>query len=537
MTRFGIPFWRSAPFIRILIPFVAGILGGYYLSPGLEWVIFIFFLSLAYIALSNYFSFTAAYHLQWVRGAAINIVFACLGTWLIWQRDITHHPQWAGKRLTQSKAVRCIISEPFIGKPRSFKTTAKLTAIDLNNTWHPVTGNAILYFSVADSNSLPQEGDEIIITKNWQPIRNPPNSDFDYERYCAFRDIHFQVYLKPKEYTRTGKTIKNIFYAVIQQMQRSVLSVFRRWVPGQKELGVAEALLIGYRDDLDKDLTKAYSNTGVVHIIAISGLHLGMIYGLLLAVLKPFRRKKGYQVLKPLIILLVLWGFSLLAGAAASILRSVVMFSFIVIGESLQRKTNILNTMAASAFCLFLYDPYFLWDVGLQLSYTAVLSIVLFMKPVYQLLFFENRLLNAIWQLNAITLSAQILTLPVVLYYFHQFPVLFLFTNFIAVPLSGIILYAEIAMLVFAAIPFLNMVTGKLISFLIAALNGFIERSNNLPFAVISDIRVSVLQSLLLYGIIASLATWLMQKKPKAFLAAVVFIACTCLSLSWDKIT
>jgi competence protein ComEC len=206
----------------------------------------------------------------------------------------------------------------------------------------------------------------------------------------------------------------------------------------ETETGVAEALLIGYRDDLDKDLVRAYSNTGVVHIIAISGLHLGMIYGLMLLLLKPFRKYKWMRWAKPLLILLVLWGFSLLAGAAASILRSVVMFSFIVIGESLGRKTNIYNTLAASAFCLLVYNPYFFWDVGFQLSYTAVLSIVLFMKPVYQWLYFKNKLLNAIWQLNAITLAAQVLTLPVILYYFHQFPNLFLFTNFVAVPLIGI---------------------------------------------------------------------------------------------------
>jgi competence protein ComEC len=117
--------------------------------------------------------------------------------------------------------------------------------------------------------------------------------------------------------------------------------------------------------------------------------------------------------------------------------------------------------LAASAFCLLVFNPYFFWDVGFQLSYTAVLSIVLFMRPVYQWFYFKNKLLNALWQLNAITLAAQILTLPIILYYFHQFPNLFLFTNFIAVPLSGFILYGELVLLLVWKIPFLNLYTGK----------------------------------------------------------------------------
>jgi competence protein ComEC len=306
--------------------------------------------------------------------------------------------------------------------------------------------------------------------------------------------------------------------------RNKVLSIFRERVPGETEVGVAEALLIGYRDDLDKDLVRSYSNTGVVHIIAISGLHLGMIYGLMLLILKPFHKHRWMRWGKPLLILFVLWGFSLLAGAAASILRSVVMFSFIVVGESLGRRTNIYNTLAASAFCLLVFNPYFFWDVGFQLSYTAVLSIVLFMRPVYQWFYFKNKLLNAVWQLNAITISAQVLTLPIILYYFHQFPNLFLFTNFIAVPLSGFILYAELLLLLVYKIPLLNMYTGKTISFLINLMNVVIEQTARLPFSVIDNIQLNLLQTVILYISIAYLACWLLQKKCSALLAGTGFL-------------
>ena len=228
---------------------------------------------------------------------------------------------------------------------------------------------------------------------------------------------------------------------------------------------------------------------------------------------------------KPLIILAVLWLFSLLSGAAASILRAAVMFSFIVIGESFDRRTNMYNTLAASAFCLLIYNPYFLWDVGFQLSYTAVLSIVLFMKPVYKWFYLKNKLLNSIWQLNAITLSAQVLTLPIILYYFHQFPNLFLFTNFVAVPLSGFILYGELLLLVISKIPLLNIFTGKTVWFLITQMNGFIERTDRLPYAVSGNIQVSLLQTILLYVSIFLFAWWLLQKKKRALLTGLGFLS------------
>ncbi|MDB5211906.1 MAG: ComEC/Rec2 family competence protein [Sediminibacterium sp.] len=429
-------------------------------------------------------------------------------------QNIENDAAWIGNHISKATAISVLLQEPLTAKPNSYKALAKVDAVLVNGEWAMVKGNLLMYFKKDSIAPALQYGSQIIIQKPLQAITNPGNpGGFDYKQYCAQQDIHYQVYLQPKDYFITGKVLKNSLTELLINTRSNVLSIFRKWVPGETEAGVAEALLIGYRDDLDKDLVRSYSNTGVVHIIAISGLHLGMIYGLMLLILKPFRKQKWMRWAKPLLILFVLWGFSLLAGAAASILRSVVMFSFIVIGESLGRRTNIYNTLAASAFCLLVYNPYFFWDVGFQLSYTAVLSIVLFMKPIYQWFYFKNKLLNAVWQLNAITISAQVLTLPIILYYFHQFPNLFLFTNFIAVPLSGFILYGELLLLLVCKIPFLNVYTGKVVSFLINQMNAVIERTARLPFSVIDNIQVSLLQTIALYIAIGYFAWWLLQKK------------------------
>ncbi len=526
MRHYGKQFWRSVPFIRLLIPLTAGILAKQYAGFSFWIINAIAVLSFIIFCVVNYLPIARKYQLRWLSGLCTNLLMFCFGAALIYFQNIEHDSQWIGHHSTNNKPILVTLQEPLAEKTNSLKALARVESVMAGEQWKTVKGKILIYFK-KDSTAFPlQYGSQLIITKKLQPITNSGNpGSFDYKQYCAFQNIHFQVYLQPNDYRILPGLKQNLLTKFLINARNSVLSIFRKWVPGQKETGVAEALLIGYRDDLDKDLVQSYSNTGVVHIIAISGLHLGMIYGLLILLLKPFRKQKWIRVAKPLIILSVLWGFSLLAGVAASILRSAVMFSFIVMGESLGRRTNIYNTLAASAFCLLVFNPYFFWDVGFQLSYAAVLSIVLFMKPIYRLIYFENKLLNAIWQLNAVTLSAQVLTLPLILYYFHQFPNLFLFTNFVAVPLSGFILYGELLLLIVSAIPFLNLYTGRCISFLIAQMDGIIERTDRLPFAVTDNIGVSLAQTVLLYFAIGYLAWWVMQKKKSGLITALIFIS------------
>jgi competence protein ComEC len=525
MRQYGKPFWASVPFLRLLLPLVTGILIGFYNSPSLSAIFSIGTCSLLFFILSRFLSIAKKYSTRWLTGICIHLLLVCIGILLIYTNDIRHQPNWVGNYKDSSETFLITVQEPLTEKEKSYKTTGNTEAVLVNGQWKKLTGKLFVYFRKDSMPNNIQYGSQLIIHKNLQYISNSGNpGGFDYRQYCAFQNMYHQVFLQREDFQLSAVSHRNIFTDGLFRARNNVLSVLKKYIPGEKEIGVAEALLIGYRNDLDKTLVQSYSNTGVVHIIAISGLHLGMIYGLLILLLKPIRKKKWSRWLKPLIILIVLWVFSLLTGAAASILRSAVMFSFIVIGESLSRRSNIYNTLAASAFCLLLYNPLFLWDVGFLLSYTAVLSIVLFMKPIYQWFYIENKLLRTIWQLNAVTLSAQVLTLPLILFYFHQFPNLFLFANFIAVPLSGFILYGELVLLICATIPVFNSITGKIVSFLIAQMNGYIERTSSLPFSVTDNILVSIPQTIALYLFISFMALWLLQKNTKAFCTALFFL-------------
>jgi competence protein ComEC len=327
------------------------------------------------------------------------------------------------------------------------------------------------------------------------------------------------VYLKPGEFELLTSKKEKWFRKFIYSTRDNVLTILRKYIRHEKELGLAEALLIGYKNDLEQSLVQSYTNTGVVHIIAISGLHLGLIYWLLGILLRPLQKSKRLKWVRPLLIITGLWLFSLLAGAQPSILRSALMFTFIVLGDTFLRKTSVYNTMAVSAFVLLCINPFYLWDVGFQLSYAAVLSIIIFMRPVYNWFYIPNKMLDFIWKLNAVTIAAQVLTVPVGIYHFHQFPNLFLLTNFVAVPLSSIILLGEILLCCMAVIPPLATVTGKLLSFLIHIMNSYIEKIETIRFSLWDGLQISMAQALLLFVLSASVSYWLMEKQKKGLIA------------------
>jgi competence protein ComEC len=216
----------------------------------------------------------------------------------------------------------------------------------------------------------------------------------------------------------------------------------------------------------------------------------------------------------------------LLTGGSASILRAAVMFSCIVIGQNFGKRSSIYNSLAASAFLLLCFNPYFLWDVGFQLSYLAVAGIVIFQKPIYHLSYIKNKWLNNVWQLTTVSLAAQVLTFPVCLYYFHQFPTLFLFTNILLVPFSSLILFVEIFLVAFSWAPFVGALAGKLTWWLVWLMNKTILWFNNLPFSVWDGISVSSVATILLYGVVVCAGYWLLNKNKTAFKLSLLMLFC-----------
>ncbi len=522
--------WHKAPFVRLLTAFAAGILLQWYLPlPALTW--WVAFGST--LLLTAAFSFTGIgfrFRFGAAAGALLFLLVLATGALRVWQQDVRTAAGWIGHHYQPGDFAAITIEEPLVEKTASYKALASVTTLYRGKKSIAVSGKIILYFKKDSLAPTLGYGNQLLLSGNLQPIKNAGNpGSFDYKTYSLFKGITHQANIRAGDYVvLPGKEI-NWFWQAIFTTRAWVLAALRQFIPGQKEQALAEALLIGYRDDLDKNLVQAYSNTGVVHVIAISGLHLGIIYWLLLRLTWPLKRTARLRWLRVFLIIGGLWLFSLLAGAGPSVLRSALMFSLVALGEASSRKTNIFNTLSFSAFVLLLINPFLLWDVGFQLSYAAVLSIVLFFRPIHHLLHLPNKAANFVWTIAAVTVAAQLLTLPISIYHFHQMPFLFLIANVVAVPLSTVVLIGLIFLCSLAFWPAAAGAAGMALAATIRFMNGYIEGLDRLPFATWNYLSITVLQTSLLILFSAAACFWLMEKQRRfaymAFTSLALFMA------------
>ena len=512
--------WNRAPFIRLLACFMAGIISQYAVGFDLflirGGICISFFLLVIYSFLSTNIKFRFATS----SGVCLQFLVFCTGLMVLCKKD----------QLTDSRqnpehepAFSLIsLEEPLEEKSNSYKALASLHDMPDRYQVHN-TGRIIIYLKKDSMARQLGYGSRILVRKNFQEIKSSGNpGSFDYRQYCFRQGITHQLYLAPGDYLLVEGNSGNEFSAFLFGCREWVVNLIRKYIKGKKEQGLAEALLIGYKQDLDKDLVQAYAETGVVHVIAISGLHLGLIYWLLVVLTGFLNKTKWLALLRLLFILAALWIFSFLAGAQPSVLRSALMFSFLAGAAVFSRHTQVYNTLALSAFVLLCINPYWLWDAGFQLSYTAVLSILLFYRQIYNWFYFPNKLLDLVWKLMAVTLAAQILTLPVSVYHFHQLPLLFLLTNVLAVPLSSLILLGELLLCCLAGLPWCAGMLGSVLEWMIRFMNEYIERLAGLPFALWPDLSISLPQALLFAFTLIGFCSWLISKK-KMILYACLF--------------
>ncbi|MEO7960583.1 MAG: ComEC/Rec2 family competence protein [Ginsengibacter sp.] len=516
--------WKNAPFLRLLVPFVAGIMVQYYLP-------FSFYSTLAFLGccVTGILSFTFLplfYHFRWpwVRGAFISLAIVAAGMLITWNKDVRNHKEWYGHYLDSGVTIMATLIEPPAEKARSLKALSRVEFIIQNDSVRKVDGQVLLYFAKDSIKEPPEFGDTILCSVNLQPIKNSGNPGaFDYVRYAAFHQLYHQAYVKKQDWIFKNHGNKLTYKSAIFSVRRKVRNIIYTYIPGMNEKTIAAALLIGYKVDLDKDLVQAYSNAGVVHLIAISGLHMGIIYGILFWLLSKMSFLKNQRVVRNVLIIFCLWAFAFITGGAGSVLRSAFMFSFIALGLAINKRSSIYNSMAASAFLLLVYNPFLLWDVGFQLSYLAVLGIVLCQKHISNWFFFKNKILQAAWRLSAVSIAAQIFTFPVSLFYFHQLPLLFIVANLVAIPLTIIALWLCIILIVVSPISSFAFFVGKIISMIISVINYSVEIINNVPFSLWDQIKINVTETLLLYGIICMLLHALLKKSKVSLQIALLF--------------
>ena len=281
---------------------------------------------------------------------------------------------------------------------------------------------------------------------------------------------------------------------------------------------------MGYRDLLDNELLKSYSAAGVIHILSVSGLHVGLLVLVAMWFLNLLAIPEKFQWVKYLLVIVLVWAFACITGLSPPILRAAVAGSFILTGKMLRRDMHPLNGLAASAFFLFIINPFWLFDIGFELSYVAVAGIILLYPAFYRLLYIPWRAVDWLWQSAALSLAATIATLPLTLYYFHQAPVYFILSNLIVIPLSSLIMLAGALLLVLSPFHWLAVFVAKFVWWLVNIMDGCINFIGQLPMSRIKDIAILKEEAVLLGVVIVFFVLFVqLQKSPLLIVSLFVF--------------
>ncbi len=299
---------------------------------------------------------------------------------------------------------------------------------------------------------------------------------------------------------------------------------------------MADGILLGHRADIDIELYNAFAYTGILHILSVSGLHVGIIYGMLVFFLSFIKdRNKKIKIAKFLFIFCFIWLFAFVTGFSAACVRAAFLFSLLNYGKLSKENVSNLNLLAGAAMLQLLIDPNNLFDLGFQLSYLAMLGLFIFAKPIYTSYYHPNKLIDWTWKLWSASIAAQLFTVPLSIYYFGNFPTYFLFANIFAIPLSAIILWLCVLLVMFSFIPFLSTILGSINSLVISLFIQLTYFFSNLPLGKLFNLYLSKWQLLILFIAILYLVFFVIQRKAKYILVTLsLFIVTIFISYAYN---
>jgi competence protein ComEC len=516
------------PVIVLLLPFLAGIYGALFcLNTNNIFVLTVLsVLSLLFIGLNLVYTRLRVYKARWLGGILISAILFLLGWFVTIQRNELNKADHFSKKPAQ-QFIAVITSEPKV-KDDLVRFTADVKQSINSGQAYKTSGTLLISIKDELAKNL-FYGEELLIPAKYAPVDPPYNpGEFNYKKYLANKNVHYQAFFYPKQYKiiTAGKGNPVIAYAL--QLRQNLVNKLKANMRDTTAIAVASTLILGYKADLSNDILQAYSKTGTIHILSVSGGHVAIIYLLLGWMLSFLNGYKRGRIFKAIAIIALIWAYALLTGFSPAVCRAAVMISLVITGKTYSRYINNLNLLAASAFALLLYDPFLLTDVGFQLSYLAVGGLVVFQPIVYNWLNFKNRIANKIWLVCSVSIAAQVITFPLSAYYFHQFPVYFLLSNLlIAIPIM-VIMYSGLLLMMLPQMPNVSKALGYVLEQSILLMNkalAFIEHS---PYASIGKIWLNIFEYLLLYAIIILLFYFLYDKKKwliKATLACMLVLS------------
>ncbi len=515
---------HEIPFVRLLVPLLAGIALGSAVDVSIEGLWLGLLLGGSGIVWLG--GQKQAFRYRWVYGSVVAAWLLAAGYWHVVERDERRLPEHFTKICPNAIAFVGIVNDA-PDKGGKVKIPLRIeAAAERSGEWRACEGYLLLFLDPTPEAEALRYGDRAWVTASATPTEPPKNPGaFDYQCYLHYRNLHYQAFVRDSAAFGLidrghGNWLRRTAYA----WRERLLLMLREYFPTQDEYAVASALLLGYKEDLSEELRTTYAQTGSMHALAVSGTHVGLVYAALYFLIRRIPWRGGWKRWGDMVLVLLgIWVFALITGASPSVLRASMMFTLFLVGKALYRQASTWNVLGATAFILLLYNPYNLFDLGFQLSFAAVAGIVGIMPVLQRYLPRLPRRLDGAWAVLLVGIAAQLGTLPLSLYYFHQFPVYFWLAGWVVILGGALYMWgAGVLLVLHPLLPQVAEVLGAGLYYGLWGMNQVLRFIQHLPGSVVQGIWLSGVAVVSLYVSIAFGAAGVFYHRPRWLLTALV---------------
>jgi competence protein ComEC len=515
--------WARIPFVRITLFFISGIALAlahpeYHLAASVLLATNFLLLIGLVIAKSQ-----LLIKLNTIYGLAISLSFVAMGYLTLWlnsdsfnRQHILYH---SGLEVMEVE-VRSAPEE----KTKSLRILSRVIRVKDSMQWHNATGKLLIYLEPGAE--VPEFGDHLIVKGRPARVKPPANPhQFNYRNYLEHNNIYHTLWVGKEDWLLKRKATRIDLFRYANMARSNLEDIFEKVIGDIRALGIIKALVLGNKVDLDPETRTLFANAGAIHVLAVSGLHVGIIYLILIIGLKPLNYKLKMSWLTPVFIILCLWVYAFITGLPASVLRAVTMFTILEIGRQSGRDSSTFNSLALSAFIPLLINPLLITQVGFQLSYLAVGGILLLYKPIASLVKIQNKAIKFLWQITALSIAAQVATAPLAAYYFNQLPTYSLVSNLVVIPAVTVLVWGGIGTLMAGLISIeLGRLLAIILEYVVNILELILDKLVALPFSTISNIFLGQEELMLIYLFIGLLLTAILSSERKVYVLGMAMV-------------
>lgn len=510
------------PFLRYLVFFISGILlypffgsmtlEGLFLALGFAW--FSYLLLSIYVEKRRLFPVTS-----WIFPLLAYIQLVLAGMLFSHLHDFHNNPKHLIHSKEEMDGYLALVMGQDDPKSNSIANSVLLKKALVAGEVKNKEAEILIYHR---SETALQPGDLIWVWDTPQTLSGPTNpKEFDYRQFTLRQGVAHRHFIG-EQFALLGSLSEFPIEIFFIRFRAYIMDRINALFEDTKAIQIANALLLGQKKTLDRELSEAYATAGAMHVLAVSGLHVGIIYGFFFLWIKPYRLERGRRILYLSGIILLIWGYALLTGMSPSVMRAATMFSLMALAQMKSRSPSIFNAIALSAMVLLLYDPNLIYAVGFQLSYVALLGILLIQPILVKIWLPKNRILDYCWQISTVAVAAQLATFPLSAYYFHIFPSYFLVSNLIAIPGAFLIMSVGVPFILFSSLSVIGPSLAFLTEWIIKIFNKLVLSIQYLPGSRVSGIYLEIHEVFLYFGFLG-LILWLCYRPQKLLLWGIVF--------------